>query len=513
MTVSDGAQVFQVSQFSRNNLRKAFLGGHDGPDRSSSLIESKRQLTYLFTHLSSLECKTIVAEYNYVDRDFLEDHSVYYVKCFKPYSRLCTRLHFFSSRITRRQFARFVSGDEFVGIGDDTFLGFVVIKPLPEAFIGRTCLAPYPKPNQLKVFPAVQNCRVHLAGREFIVKSLLFQEQDTVLAACATTAIWSALQRTGHLFRHSVPTPCEITTMATRSGGHRGRVFPSLGLELGQMCEAFQAMGLDTELRGDGKYELKEFVYAYAAFGLPVILGLEDKGAPLTTAHAVTVVGYSLTPKRARQRVGSLLLRASRMNSLYVHDDQSGPFVQADIINRDTIIMPKPVADEFKVFAILVPVYRKIRIRYEKVLSKLTGLADILYFGGAALGLPIPDIEWDVRLSLGTEFQKGYRGDREALSQSRRRVLGESFPRFVWLSTGSGDNNFGLDIVVDATDIERGFPATRIYPRSKNCAAALKAIAADYSWLEAVARTHHLSELKASLNRWRSLLSQDGSRA
>lgn len=48
--------------------------------------------THYFDHIGA---KTIIVENDYIDRDFLEDYSGYYARCFHDYQRSCTRLHFF----------------------------------------------------------------------------------------------------------------------------------------------------------------------------------------------------------------------------------------------------------------------------------------------------------------------------------------------------------------------------------------------------------------------------------
>ena len=50
---------------------------------------------YFEEYFGELKAKTILVENCYIDRDYLEDFSAYYVRCFASYKRLCTRLHFF----------------------------------------------------------------------------------------------------------------------------------------------------------------------------------------------------------------------------------------------------------------------------------------------------------------------------------------------------------------------------------------------------------------------------------
>src|SRR5437667_11595749 len=54
------------------------------------------QLTYLERYVKQLQCKSIVIERQYIDRDYMEDHSVFYARCLSSFENFCQRVHFFS---------------------------------------------------------------------------------------------------------------------------------------------------------------------------------------------------------------------------------------------------------------------------------------------------------------------------------------------------------------------------------------------------------------------------------
>ena len=78
----------------------------------------------------------------------------------------------------------------------EAYLGFIVVKPLHTNPIGRTCLRTYPESNNRK-YPVLQTYEVGLYGHSLSVTSLAFQEQDRVVAACATSAILDGIARYG----------------------------------------------------------------------------------------------------------------------------------------------------------------------------------------------------------------------------------------------------------------------------------------------------------------------------
>src|SRR5437867_12174242 len=54
-----------------------------------------RQLEYVRTYVRDLGCSTVLIEGEYVDRDYMQDHSVFYSTSFAQYPPVCRRLHFF----------------------------------------------------------------------------------------------------------------------------------------------------------------------------------------------------------------------------------------------------------------------------------------------------------------------------------------------------------------------------------------------------------------------------------
>ncbi|MCU0288478.1 MAG: hypothetical protein MUF15_19045 [Acidobacteria bacterium] len=225
---------------------------------------------------NDIEAKTIVVENGYIDRDFLEDFSAYYVRCFTDYKRKCTRLHFFNNKFFQDEFDFFLEKYEPSFANDlyKGYLGFIVLKPLPQTIIGRTCLKTYKYTTlsgDKRVFPIIRENKVNLCGITLSVKSLAFQEQDSVVSACATSALWSAFQVTAKLFQHKVLSPVEITKSAAEHFALEERPFPNKGLTIMQMVHAVRKLDMEP-LRVDVKndeYILKSSIYAYLTYDIP----------------------------------------------------------------------------------------------------------------------------------------------------------------------------------------------------------------------------------------------------
>lgn len=211
-------------------------------------VDWKPASGYWDQYLSAMGIRTIVAESDYVDHDYLEDFSAYYVKCFTPYRRICRRLHFFTASFDQKGLEDHLEGHGSVSSGalESSYAGFMVVRPLPNSVIGRTCLAHYGSDGSRRHFPTSLPYEARLFGHSLNVDTVPFQEQDQVTAACATSALWSALHVTGRRFQHHVPTPVEITRSATQHMPLRSRAFPNTdGLTIEQMAHAIRAVGLE----------------------------------------------------------------------------------------------------------------------------------------------------------------------------------------------------------------------------------------------------------------------------
>ena len=232
-TVDESA--YSVRDYSNDQLID-LLSQHPGTSRE--IVCNRSHAGYLAEYFgpSGTNAKTILVENEYIDRDFLEDYSSYYVRCFRDYASTCKRLHFFAVKITEAMFDAWLRGEasaQFQKQLQKSYIGFIVVKPLPKTIIGRTCLKTYPDDNNRLYFPALRTYKVNLFGMPLeITDTLAFQEQDSVASACATSALWSTFQATGKLFQHRIPSPVEITKAALVRFPMDERDLPNHGLSV-----------------------------------------------------------------------------------------------------------------------------------------------------------------------------------------------------------------------------------------------------------------------------------------
>jgi len=489
---------FEIFPYSIDQLKKSII---EKTDAKTHHIDSKLHNTYLKDYFNALEAKTIFIENDYIDRDFLEDFAGYYVRCFTPYRRKCFRFHFFSMSFSQGDFEALLKGTGGLLSQENlqnTYLGFTVIKPLPQTIIGRTCLKTYPGDGR-RYFPTVRCYNPNLFGIPLKIDTLAFQEQDQVVAACATSALWSVFQKTGKLFSHPIPSPVEITNTASIFAPLETRILPNKGLSVYQMTHAIRSVKLEPFLvKAQNEHVLKSTLYAYLNGQIPLLMGIDlvdtSDNNKIWGKHAVAITGYSLGNKTAIQYGSTgILLKASRIDKIYVHDDQVGPFARMIFDNVSLVLNGTPVNSISTSWIgrngvigsvraipdnILAPLYHKIRIPFNVIHDTIIPFDGIIEAARIKGIIPLLErLEWDIFLTtindLKTHFFHSHcLGDGEYCC----KVLLENMPKYIWRAIALNKNRPLIELLFDATDIEQGTLFIRAVEYDQTLAVALRTL-------------------------------------
>lgn len=467
----------EVLPYSIDNLIECFVTGSEGA--TSDQIRDKFHRTYFEEYFCELQAKTIVVEPDYIDKDYLEDYAAYYDRCFRDYRRRTTRLHFFDVGFDKVDFEGCLTG-QISGIDelalDVGYLGFVVVKPLPRSIVGRTCLRTYPTDGR-RYFPSLRTYDVHLYGLRLEVQSLAYQEQDTVVAACATSALWACFQGTGKLFQHPIPPPVKITDWASEHMPENlvlasARAFPNDGLTASQMAAAVRRLDLEPMvLSTKDRQNLNGVAYAFLKGKIPCVLVFKlqewaDGRFKTKGHHAVAITGFSLSNAAPLpERSTGFQLRAERIDKLYAHDDQVGPFARMIWVSAtphgpahpsDTKLLktswPGEMYADIQKHFVMIPLYHKIRIPYDEIRDAIMSL-DTLIEKFRANQSHIPRAEWDIYLTNASDYKTSARSEYPALGVPLEETLYKSLPRFMWRVTVRANNGVEMDLLFDATGI------------------------------------------------------------
>lgn len=457
-------------------------------------IEGKHQFKYLIEYLGvrGLDVKTILVEEKYISKDFLDDYSNYYSYCFEGYGNHCRRIHLWSDTFNQTLFRKVLENDE------DTlfrfkahYMGFIVIKPIPYRIIGYTLLR-----QPRNYFPILEyedqlvktdlwglrEYKIHLLGVELTIDTLAFQEQDTVVAACATTSIWSALNKASKDDHTILRSPSEITKIAGDLATNGNRIFPNYsGLDVLQICQAIHKSGLASEVKTGPRpidvqdptdqsktitavthSVIKQVLNAYSTIGIPLILivSVPFDGENGTTYgyHALTVVGFQKNnAPLIKTPENNTLFLSDRISTIIVHDDQIGPYVRISFDEEPAIktFWQTPEFTKSYVSTIVLPVYPKIRIAYEDIQSIVYWLDRILTGFVVHLNKLSDEISWDIHVRASSDYMNDIRVCNLGYFE-KKYFINTSQPKYIWIASAYVEEDLILDFIFDATDVPGG---------------------------------------------------------
>ena len=423
-----------------------------------------KQVEYLDIYVKQHGCKTVVLETHYIDHAFMHDDAIYYVRSLRSYPNFTKRLHFFTRKFDDKWWREIL---DRAGRGEhleiqktlqDCYLGFSIVRPLPDSPVGRTVLPP-PEGKE-GLFETTRLHNVHLAGFTLEINGVPFQSQDQGVSACATTALWSSLDSVAMKEAITVSSPASITESATRYPHQEGRPFPNEGLTVRQLCEATLSAGFaPIVIRSNSFEQDKREIFDYTQSGFaPVLALLPENGTG--GGHAVCCVGLRSDPPEAQTQQNIMYREVSSgLSGLFIHDDRLGPYALAKLspltVNNSgeirtlvSIEWPdeKPV-DNWYLHSILVPVPKKLRLTFLRLRRVGHIVAQII---GVVLNEPRTTINYRFVVSHRYVKQLYEFGlSSEGLYQA---VCGVALSRYVGVIEIANPAGPILDFLVDSTE-------------------------------------------------------------
>lgn len=480
------------------------------------LVERKepfRQLDYIQGYAKLLDCSAIAVENEYIDRDYMEDHSVFYSRSFKKYEHSCRRVHFFkdvkasgltdalgevaAQAATDQQHYR-AACREFSA---RHYIGFMVVKPLPGCPVGRTVLRTFvkddPEKDYVREFGAARDYNTHLLGVELTVKGLAFQQQDEGVSACATTAIWSSLQKLRDFEDIAAATPAQITTVASRFALPFGRPMPSEGLSIDQMCQAIHALGISPNLvRVSDFQKARGIIRAATMSGMAPMLIIRNPNNELR--HAVTVAGVKIRRTHTPTQVTAALDDYSGdLVGMYLHDDRIGPYLSAVLNELNTSSGPRPhifydrfpKQEPWELTHLLIPVHGKIRVSIVQLLRIASTFGVFAHATLRLLKLKPGPVGTTTRiLRAHTYIEELLSQPRPASSERRDAFFRKmSLSRYVGVTELQVPKLGNFDVLVDTTGTPRNVHCLGIIYRAARSPVSDEFVTAFGQWFQCAA--------------------------
>lgn len=442
---------------------------------SIEALSSNSIITYLKEYLQILSVSTIVIEENYKDKEYLESYLHFYYNCLRNYKKYCVRLHFFKENISIDTFAALLSTKKSENLTlnklKQCYVGFVVIKPLPHSPIGTTCLT-IPSSKEFKRQFLMKSYPISLFGIDLISKTVPFLPSDNKIVRHGITAIYSLLQTTEHLFNYPSLSPLGIEKIIEKS-------FPSIierdGISLREVIiflKEFGFMSYDQKPINLNLFKL--FIYIFLNCNIPVLLGINiydvsKTGDPLFLGnHLVTVVGFSMDENLPVRGNPSLI--SSRIDKIYVHDDQVGPFSKMafDINEQETndfsqrfmlslswlsILNDKGFIKAEPVIAI-APLRYVIKFPHTEVVGIIISINELI---SALNELIFKDsliqVEWSILIGNAENFKTEVYENYTDI-EIRNLILLRPMPPVFWRVIAYYNNNRVIELLFDTSESE-----------------------------------------------------------
>ena len=486
----------------------------DVPTILENLGGSNNNTEYILKYCKSekIGASFAVIERNYVDRDFCVDYSKYYYSSHSATSRLCRRVHFFKAD-SEESLRKLFGSSKNTGKLQERYCGFSVIDGIADTgkkgHLGRTVLCTYCGPKKeckkgkcgKSVYHTIPQ-KISLFGHELTVNALPFISKDKNVGMCATAALWVTqfplIERHGGQ-RSSL---YEITGAAATDGSSRGS---SAGLTGDQMIRYLSERNyeVDSVITSDrgSRWMVKDAIKTFVDAKVPIIANLgfyrttgKKERAELENGQVVFIsdemklkvewdeyepddaMGRSASPgeidceyKQSVLRNGLCLLTDAhatvisgysldengKMDGIYIHDDNYGPYTRVKFEDNDGILWKYKAgeyADEIVcLHGLIIPLYPKIRLSYIEVANNLKCLRDQI--AGSNIDAKQTDVSVEIKLAEGKNYKKDILENYDAFDDHGRctgKIMEMLLPRFVWILRSIG-NELIYDILLDST--------------------------------------------------------------
>lgn len=382
--------------------------------------EPKRVTKKLVDGISNA-VKSVLIEYNYIDKDYRSTYYNFYAKKGQRYRLDCVRLHFFDGTVT------FDSSGAKLSCTDnelsDHYYGYMVLRPTGIATIGRSVVSPDVRAGASGAVITTPH-KVHLLGYKLRIEGFPWMDQHVDISVCAHVACWSVLRHYSERYSiHKEYLTHDITLMAQHH--NPGGLIPSKGLEMAHAERVFQEAGTfpvhvarSTKNPSDPSFYRQ--LGAYIESGFPLFAAMHQK------SHAIAVAGQK---RRATTTHPGNALRYAwdEVDSIVVIDDNHLPYLSIPV--QSSASAPYYSAQDIDAFIVALP---------EKVFypaDAVDQLAPTLLKLGQIVGLP-PANETIIRYFITTASAlRNFMRSRESEFDPKliEVVMALPFAQFLWV--------------------------------------------------------------------------------
>lgn len=451
----DNLKIVYTSQKRwKSSLLKQFReSGNDNPFRR------------ILDAIEKQQCQSIIIEREYIDLDYLSEFEKFYATTFSSHPKECTRLHFFTSKVTENDYLNLSKHQKY-------YLGFMIIRPIDAFKTGRTVIrGQFRNPNTNFILTKA-TFKVNLSGTSLQIEGMPFIQQDTNVGVCAQASIWMASLYMHQKFGYSRWLPSKITETATR--------YISIGavkdgLTEDQMIQVLRDMDFNPILieSTPNVRETAKQIYSYVESEIPVLLLLNTiSTAGIVSGHVVTAIGHTFNPDSTPIfDEYKFAHNIDWIKEFYIHDDADGPLRTISLFKDDSSYSVEENLDSF-----LVPLPRGISLRSEEAeiyAKNFIRCANQLFTDLNSTDYCFTDDELSklvlrVYLRLSNKYKEALsKSDSDIHDSLRAMYRAKRFPRYIWVVEISkeellnkhknNDRRIIGEIIIDPSGSEEGY--------------------------------------------------------
>ena len=396
-------------------------------------------------------------ETQYVDKDYRDIYYHYYSSKLQPFRRNCVRLSLFEPI--------FNNADEYFEVKqevlNEAFRGYLVLRPLANAIIGRNAISVKAFQNQ-----DMQICRTVLKttclGRKLCVKAFPHASQDGEFMTCAETTAWSIMEYFGNkypIYSPLLPSKIKDTLQPFASE----RLSPSEGLTIMQISTELEKHNISAKIYSRDNYkknpaEFKRIFTCYVESGFP--LAVSATSPAITGGHAMVCVGRQTMDKTKPLSITTLQIGPQSID-YYLWNDNVNNFVYNDDNRQPYKLVPfdKPLEgynnglDALQITHFVVPLHEKIMLTAEMAMSEAQFIAY------KVIKSPMNSVLRTFMASSRT-YRNYIASNADLTTAQKVRCLQIEMPKFVWVTEISTEDEFKNNkvnalIVLDATSYSK----------------------------------------------------------
>ncbi|WP_203257437.1 hypothetical protein [Hyunsoonleella ulvae] len=422
-----------------------------------SLVQIARSLSVFNNYISHFRNDIFgLIEFPYVDKVYRDSYYHYYASKNQEYKRDCIRVSFFDRELKISDFRDPERYDDI----NNSYLGFVVIRPTFPHIMGRSIVSPKAIiTNNFKICSVLTSTTAN--GLKLSVSGFPHSSQNTETIACAETTIWSVMEYFGIRYPEYTPTlPSKIGAILSQHSFER--LLPSKGLRADQISYALRELGFGVKLYHREVYGKDLFLILlrmYIESGIPVISAIQSN----TIGHAQCIIGRArftdndVDELNNSEEIGKgvSLLDIEKMNLEYVFIDDNYPPYQITQLENPGGFYSDEGFKECEITSFIVPLYSKIYLDADAARAYVKSLIK-QYIHNLDL-LKDEEVILKVFLASSRSYKDYVSLNSLIDSLPKELILRVPMPKFVWVAELSNrdliKNNLinGL-LIVDATE-------------------------------------------------------------